>query len=168
MTPPIPLFSAGASLRSCSRPRPSASAAFTAGSTAYTKRFEDQPARRAFQALAPVNGKLRFASKLKVKEIRGNWVLIGDGSAKGWVFTGNLAETKPAEGTGLDKLGLSASTTTATAAAHPLTPAANDYAERRNLGDARGDLNWLNTECHAITNADVEKFLRGKKKGEYQ
>ena len=144
-----------------------ASLAFTAGSTAYTKRFETNLLAEP-SPLAAVSGKVRFASKLKVKETRGAWLRVSDGATTGWVFSGNVAETKPEAGVGTDKLGLSASTTTATAAARPLTPAASDYAERRNLGDARGDLNWLNTECHAITEADVQKFLQEKKKGEFQ
>lgn len=144
-----------------------ASIAFTAGSTAYTKRFETSLLTEP-SPLATVSGKVGFGSKLKVKDTRGAWLHVSDGKTTGWVFTGNLSETKPEEGTGADKLGLAASTTTATAAARPLTPAASDYADRRNLGDARGDLNWLNTECHALRNAEVEKFLQEKKKGEYQ
>ena len=144
-----------------------ASIAFTSGSTAYTKRYETSLLAEP-SPLAAVNGKVRFASKLKVKEVRGAWLRVSDGSTTGWVFTGNLAEAKPEENAGADKLGLSASTTTATAAARPLTPAASDYADRRNLGNARSDLNWLNQQCHAVTNADVEKFLQEKKKGEYQ
>lgn len=142
-------------------------AAFSAGSTAYTKRYETNLLAEP-SPLATVNGKVRFASKLKVKEARGAWLRVSDGSTSGWVFAGNVAEAKPEENAGTDKLGLSASTTTATAAARPLTPAASDYAERRNLGDARGDLTWLNQQCHAVTNADVEKFLQEKKKGEFQ
>ena len=144
-----------------------AAAAISAGGTAYTKRFETSLLAEP-QPLAAVSGKVRFASKLKVKEIRGAWLRVSDGSTTGWVFAGNVAETKPDESTGADKLGLGASTTTATAAARPLTPAANDYADRRNLADARRDLDWLNAQCQKVTNADVEHFLQEKKKGEYQ
>jgi SH3-like domain-containing protein len=144
-----------------------AAAAFSAGGTAYTKRYETSLLAEP-SPLAAVNGKVRFASKLKVKEARGAWLRVSDGSTTGWVFSGNLAAAKPEENAGTDQLGLSASATTATAAARPLTPAASEYADRRNLGDARGDLNWLNTECHSITNAEVDKFLQEKKKGEFQ
>jgi hypothetical protein len=144
-----------------------ASAALTAGSTAYTKRFETNLLAEP-QPLATVNGKVRFASKLKVKEIRGAWLRVSDGNTTGWVFAGNIAETKPDDSSGADKLGLSASTTTATAAARPLTPAASDYADRRNLGEARSDLNWLDAECHKITSDDVNHFLQEKRKGEFQ
>jgi hypothetical protein len=144
-----------------------AEAALTVGSTAYTKRFETSLLAEP-QPLAAVNGKVRFASKLKVKEARGAWLRVSDGSSTGWVFAGNISETKPDESTGADKLGLAASTTTATAAARPLTPAANDYADRRNLTDARRDLDWLNAQCTKVTNSDVEHFMQDKKKGEYQ
>jgi hypothetical protein len=144
-----------------------AEAAFSVGGAAYTKRFKTTLLAEP-SPLAASAGDVGYARKFTVKEVRGNWVLLADGSAKGWVFAGNITDTKPVEGTGLDKLGLSASTTTASAAARPLTPAASDYADRRGLGDARGDLNWLNTECRTVTNADVEKFLQEKKKGEYQ
>lgn len=144
-----------------------AQAAFTVGGTAYTKRFKTTLLAEP-SPLAAAAGELGYARKLTVKEIKGNWLRVADGSAKGWVFAGNITDTKPVEGTGADKLGLSASTTTATAAARPLTPAASEYANRRNLGDAREDLDWLNAECRAFTNAELEKFLQEKKKGEYQ
>jgi len=144
-----------------------AQAAFTAGSTAYTKRFKTVLLAEPSPLAAPA-GEVAFARKLTVKEVHGNWLRVTDGSAKGWVFVGNISDTKPADIKGTDGLAVAASQTTATAAARPLTPAANDYADRRNLGDARRDLNWLNQECHAVTAADVEKFLQEKKKGEYQ
>jgi hypothetical protein len=144
-----------------------ARAALTAGSTAYTKRFETSLLAEP-SPLAAVNGKAKFASKLKVKEARGAWLRVSDGTTTGWVFAGNVSETKPDDSSGADKLGLAASTTTATAAARPLTPAASDYADRRNLGEARNDLNWLDAECHKITSDDVNHFLQEKKKGEFQ
>jgi hypothetical protein len=144
-----------------------ATAALTAGSTAYTKRFETSLLAEP-SPLATVNGKIRFASKLKVKEARGAWLRVSDGTTTGWVFAGNVSETKPDDSSGADKLGLAASTTTATAAARPLTPAASDYADRRNLGDARNDLNWLDAECHKLTSNEVNHFLQEKKKGEFQ
>ncbi len=142
-------------------------AALSAGGTAYTKKYETnllaEPA-----PLAAVTGKVGFGRAVKLQEARGAWFKIADGGSAGWVFAGNLSETKPAEGKGLDGLGLSASNTTATAAARPLTPAANDYATQHNLGNAREDLNWLLAQCSAITPARVDAFLKEQKKGEYQ
>lgn len=142
-------------------------AALTAGGTAYTKRVETnllaEPA-----PLAAVKSRVAFGRKLKIEEAKGPWLRVSDGPAAGWVFAGNLSETKPAEGKGLDGLGLAASSTTATAAARPLTPAADDYAARHNLTNARDDLNWLLAQCHALKPAEVEAFLKEQRKGEYQ
>lgn len=141
--------------------------ALTAGGTAYTKRFETnllaEPA-----PLAAVAGKVSFGRKLAIQEARGAWLRVSDGPVAGWVFAGNLSETKPAESKGLDGLGLNASSTTATAAARPLTPAADDYAARRNLTNARDDLNWLIALCATVTPQKVESFLQEQKKGEFQ
>jgi hypothetical protein len=144
-----------------------AKAAFSVGGAAYTKRFKTTLLAEPSPLAAPA-GDLAFARKLTIKEVRGNWLQVSDGSTKGWVFVGNISDTKPADIKGTDGMAVAASTTTATAAARPLTPAANDYADRRNLGDARRDLDWLNAQCTKITNADVEKFLQEKKKGEFQ
>jgi len=144
-----------------------AHAALGPGGTAYTKKMETSLLAEP-SPLATVTGKIGFGRAVKVQEARGVWFRVADGGAAGWVFGGNLSETKPAEGKGLDGLGLSASNTTATAAARPLTPAANDYANQHNLGNAREDLNWLLAQCGAITPAKVDGFLRQQKKGEYQ
>jgi hypothetical protein len=142
-------------------------AALTTGGTAYTKHFKTTLLAEPSPLAAPA-GEVAFARKLAVKEVRGKWVRVSDGPATGWVFAGNLAEEKPSETKGLDGLPVAASQTTATAAARPLTPAANDYADRRNLVDARRDLDWLNAECRAVTEADVKEFLQQGKKGEFQ
>ncbi len=142
-------------------------AALTPGGTAYTKRVETnllaEPA-----PLAAVSARVPFGRPVKINEARGAWLNVADGAKAGWVFAGNLSETKPAEGKGLDGLGLQASQTSATAAARPLTPAADDYAAAHNLGNARDDLNWLLDQCRAITPAQVDAFLKEQKKGEYQ
>lgn len=144
-----------------------AHAALSAGGTAYTKKMETSLLAEP-SPLAAVTGKVGFGRAVKIGEARGAWFRVTDGGTAGWVFAGNLTEAKPAEGKGLDGLGLQASQTTATAAARPLTPAANDYAAQHNLGNAREDLNWLIAQCGAITPARVESFLREQKKGEYQ
>jgi hypothetical protein len=142
-------------------------AALITGGAAYTKRVETnllaEPA-----PLAAVSARLPFGRKLTIEEAKGAWLRVSDGPATGWVFAGNLTDIKPAEGKGLDGLGLSASATTATAAARPLTPAADQYATQHKLGNARDDLNWLIEQCGAVTPAQVESFLKEKKKGEYQ
>jgi Bacterial SH3 domain len=142
-------------------------AAFTIGGTAYTKKLETSLLAEPTPFATPT-GKLAAGRKLKIEEARGAWLRVSDGPAAGWVFAGNLAEAKPAEGKGVDGLGLAASQTTATAAARPLTPAAADYAARRKLTNARDDLDWLIAQCGAVTPEQVEAFLQERKKGEYQ
>jgi len=145
----------------------SAGAAFTAGGAAYTKRYKTillaEPSPQAKPA-----GELAFAQKVRIEQVQGNWLRVSGDSADGWVFRGSLSENKPAEGKGFDGIPLLASNTTATAAARPLTPAADDYSQRRNLGNARDDLNWMIKECGAIAPEEVEAFMQEHKKGEYQ
>lgn len=142
-------------------------AAIVPGGTAYTKKFETNLLAEP-SPLAAVTGKVAFGRALKVNEARGAWLKVADGAKAGWVFSGNLSETKPAQGKGADGLGLQASQTSATAAARPLTPAANDYATAHNLESAREDLDWLNALGATLTPAQVEAFLKEHKKGEYQ
>ncbi len=141
--------------------------AYEAGGFAYTKRVETKLLAEP-KPLAEPAGSLSFGRKVKIEQVQGAWLRISDGPAAGWVFAGNLSATKPDEGKGLDGVPLLASQTTATAAARPLTPAAAEYAARRNLTNAREDLDWLLTECHALTPEDVGTFLQEKKKGEFQ
>jgi hypothetical protein len=141
--------------------------AYEAGGFAYTKRVETKLLAEP-KPLAAAAGTLAFGHKVKIEQVQGAWLRISEGAATGWVFAGNLSAIKPDESKGLDGVPLLASQTTATAAARPLTPAAAEYATRRNLTAAREDLDWLLTECHAITPEDVEAFLQEKKKGEFQ
>lgn len=142
-------------------------AGLVAGGFAYTKRLETRLLAEP-RPLAASVGKLGYGRKVKIDDTRGAWLHVSDDQAAGWVFAGNLAETKPAEGKGADALGLQASETSASAAARPLTPDAEAYAARRNLGSAQEDLNWLLSEAQKVTPDDVERFLQEQKKGEYR
>src|SRR5207253_7236 len=113
-------------------------AALTAGGSAFTKRFETKLLSEP-KPLAEANGTLAYGQKVKVEQVQGPWTRISDGAKTGWVFAGNLSETQPDENKGLAIAGLEASKTTATAAARPLSPAANDYAAKNNLTNARDD-----------------------------
>lgn len=141
-------------------------AAFAVGGAAYTKRPETALLAEP-TPLAATSARVAYARTLKVEEARGRWLRVSDGDAKGWVFAGNVAEEKPSEIRGLDGLPVAASETTATAAARPLVPAAEEYSARRGLTKAAEDLTWLNQQA-AITPAEVKSFLQEKKKGEYQ
>lgn len=142
-------------------------AAFSAGGVAYTKRYKTGLLAEP-SPLAKTNGELPFAQKVAIDQLQGNWLHVSAGSMSGWVFLGSLSETKPDESKGLDGAPLLASSTTATAAARPLTPAADEYSQRRSLGNASGDLNWMLNKCSAITPAQVETYMKTHKKGEYQ
>jgi uncharacterized protein YgiM (DUF1202 family) len=142
-------------------------AAISTGGTAYTKKFETNLLAEP-SPLAAVTGTVAFGRAVKVNEARGAWFKVADGAKAGWVFSGNLAETKPDQGKGLTGQGLAASQTSATAAARPLTSTGEAYATRRNLGEAREDLNWLISRSHSVKPADVEAFMKEQKKGEYQ
>ncbi|MEO5960328.1 MAG: hypothetical protein ABIZ49_13930, partial [Opitutaceae bacterium] len=133
----------------------------------YTKRPET-PLLAEPKPLAAATGRVPYASKLTVQEVRGMWLKVSDGKATGWVFAGNLAEEKPSETKGLDDLPIAASKTTATAAARPLTPAAAEYGARHGLATATADVKWLETTSDAITTAPVNSFLQEQKKGEFQ
>lgn len=145
-----------------------AHAAYSPGGTAYTKRLQTsllaEPA-----PLASVVAKVQYAQKLTVEEVSGAWVRVSVGGNSGWVFAGNLAEQKPSENSdALDHVGVSASDTSASAAARPLAPAAIDYADRRGLKQARHDVEWLVHTCDAIPAADVDTYKQAQKKGEFQ
>lgn len=142
-------------------------AAFAVSGTAFTKRPETLLLAEP-HPLAPTSARVTYAQEVKINELRGPWVRVTHGSASGWVFAGNLAEQKPAETRGLDGLPLAASETTATAAARPLLPAAEEYSSRRGLTRAAGDLTWLTQQANAVAPADVKTFLQEQKKGEYQ
>ena len=142
-------------------------AAFAVGGTAYTKRPETSLLPEP-QPLAEPTARVGYAQALAIKEVKGQWLRVTDGKASGWVFGGNLVEEKPSEVRGLDGLPLAASETTATSAARPLIPAAEEYSTRRGLTKAAEDLTWLNQQQAAITAADVKAFLQEQKKGEFK
>ena len=142
-------------------------AAFAPGGAAYTKRI-DTALLAEPQMLAPAVAHVTYAKKLKVESLKGAWVRVNDGKAAGWVFGGNLAEEKPSETKGLDGLPFAASETSASTAARPLVPAAEEYSERHNLGNAAADLAWLTEQCAAIKPGDVQAFLQDQKKGEFK
>ncbi len=159
----LPLFVVTAALLAAT-----AQAAYAPGAAAYTKRIQTsllaEPA-----PLATVVAKLQYARKLKVEEVRGAWVRVSDGGKTGWVFAGNLAQEKPAEtGDALNQWGVPASDTSASAAARPLVPGAIEYADRRGLGQARSDLEWLVKTSAAIPYTDVKAYKQAQKKGEFQ
>jgi hypothetical protein len=142
-------------------------AAFAVGGTAYTKRPETTLLAEP-QPFAATAARVGYAQSLNIQEVRGTWLRVTDGKSTGWVFAGNLAEEKPSEVRGLDGLPVEASETTATTAARPLIPAAEEYSTRRGLGNASADLAWLNEQAATLKPDDVKAFLQEQKKGEFK
>lgn len=142
-------------------------AAFEAGKFAYTKRLETNLLAEP-KPLAAASGKIAFGHKVKVEEVAGAWVRVSEGATAGWVFGGNLTETKPDEGTKFDNVAVLASKTTATAAARPLEEDVAKYAEQRNLQPAGADLDWMQKAAATVTEDDITTFLKDHKMGEYQ
>lgn len=141
-------------------------AAFVVGNNAYTKRIETAVLAEPAPLAAPV-GKIGYARVLKIEEVRGAWLRVSEGAVSGWVFSGNLAEEKPAEKSALGELPLLASETTATAAARPLAPTTASYGNRHGLQSANADLEWLVQKSNEQTPEKVTAYLKSAKKGEY-
>ncbi len=141
--------------------------AYSPGGAAYTKRV-DTTLLAEPSPLAQAVSHVGFAQKLSVDEVKGVWLRVRGGKASGWVFAGNVAEQKPSENKGADGLPIEAAETSATAAARPLAPAANDFAQRKGLGQARADLDWLVAFGNKIKADDVRSFMQEHKKGEFQ
>jgi hypothetical protein len=141
--------------------------AFEAGGVAFTKRYETKLLAEP-KPLAESTATLEFGRKVAISELSGPWLKIADGSKSGWVFKGDLAAEKPSEAKVAEALGFNASKTTATAAARPLTPAAQAYATQKNLASAQEEIAWMMTACAAVTDEDVETYLEENKKGNHQ
>ena len=142
--------------------------AYEAGGFAYTKRAETKLLAEP-KPLAKAAGTLPFGRQVKIEEMQGAWLRISEGETAGWVFKGNLTMEKPADVKGLlDGMPQTASQTTATAAARPLSTVVTNYAAGMNLATAQGDLEWIITECATLTDEEVDAYLQAQKKGEYQ
>jgi len=145
----------------------SALLAFETGGFAFTKRFETKLLAEP-KPYAETTATLEHGRKVKVDDLSGPWLKVADGAKAGWVFKGDLAVDKPVESKGAEAIGFGASKTTATAAARPLTDAAKAYATKKNFASAQEDLAWMMEACAAVSDDDVETYLKEHKKGIYQ
>jgi hypothetical protein len=123
--------------------------------------------------LAATQGTVGFAEKLSVKEIQGKWLRVKGDDAKGdevegWVFSGNVAAEKPKLPPAAGFTTVEASETNTVAAARPLTPAAEQYAQNQGAGNAQADVTWLDTESALVTQQDLTAYMAENSKGEYQ
>ncbi len=142
-------------------------AAIAVGGIVYTKRFETSLLAEP-NPVAATASKVGLAQKLTVQETKGPWLRVTAAGGSGWIFQGNVTETKPDISEGSAPQFVEASKTTATAAARGLDPISFDYANRRSLGSARVDLEWLGNEGNAVSAHEVDEFLKAQKKGEFQ
>ncbi len=140
-----------------------------AGGTVYSKRNGLQ-LFAAPNSQSAVAGTVGFAEALKISELNatGKWLNVTASGGSGWVFAGFTAEKKPeAEKTaGLGSVDASSSTTAA--AARPLSPEAEQYAQRHNQVEAGRDVDWVEAEAHKVGPAIVDAYMKENKKGEYQ
>jgi len=118
--------------------------------------------------LAAAQATVGFAEKLSVKETQGKWLRVKGDDAEGWVFSGNVAGEKPKLPPSAGFTTVEASETNTIAAARPLTPAAEQYAQNQGAGDAQADVTWLDTESATVTRQDLKTYMIENKKGEYQ
>jgi hypothetical protein len=79
-----------------------------------------------------------------------------------------VAEDKPSDTKGMDGTPLAASQTSATAAARPLAPAAEEYGDRKGLAEAKADVLWMEGQDDAVTADQVDAYLKANHKGEFQ
>jgi len=146
-------------------------AAFVAGGVAFASGVTTNVVREPHtmvDAGGTLAGRLAYRQQVHIDQIDGKWMHITAGSVTGWVFSGYLTDTMPPEVKNSAGFGMTASQTNVSAASRGLDEVANDYAARHNLGQARVDLDWLNGQCKAISDAEVEAYLKAQKKGEFQ
>lgn len=142
--------------------------AYAPGDFAYTKRVDTALLAEPGPMSEAVT-KLKLGTKLKVDEVKGSWLRVSEGKKHaGWIFKGNVSAAAPDKDVGLAAIPLDASATTATAAARPLAPAAEEYSTRKDLTKAREDLEWVIEQSSALTAAEITAYLQAQKKGEFQ
>jgi hypothetical protein len=146
---------------------PANSAEFKKGNKVWSKHYET-PLLSEPSPLAAVLLTVGFAEKLSVRETKGKWLRVKSDNGAGWVFSGNIATEKPSVAPGAGLTTLDASQTDTVAAARPLTPAAEEYAERHDATDAQADIDWLDAEASTVTEPEVIAYMVANQKGEYQ
>ena len=140
-----------------------------AGGTVYSKRNGLQ-LFAAPNSQSAVAGTVGFADALKVSEINpsGKWLNVTAGATSGWVFAGFTAEERPKAEKTAGVASIDASSSTTAAAARPLSPEAEQYAQRHNQVSAGKDVDWVEAEAHKVTKPIVDSYMKENKKGEFQ
>lgn len=141
--------------------------AFKKGDSAYSKKI-DTPLLTEPKPLAATSAKVGFAVKLDIDEVRGPWLHVTTKDANGWIFQGNVTETKPTAAPSAGLTTVSADSTDTVAAARPLAEAAEGYSSRHGDGKAKEDVEWVDAQSAETTEDEVVAYLRDNEKGEYQ
>ena len=140
-----------------------------AGGTVYSKRNGLQ-LYAAPNSQSAVAGTIGFAEALKISEVNpsGKWLNVAAAGRTGWVFAGFTGEKKPEAEITAGVASVDASSSTTAAAARPLSPEAEQYAQRHNQVDAGKDVDWVEAEAHKVSPAIVTAYMKENKKGEFQ
>lgn len=146
---------------------PASPAEYEQGDKAWSKHHETALLAEP-RPLAPVVSTIGFAEKLKVREIQGAWLRVESNAGEGWVFQGNVASEKPELAPGAGFTTVDAAQTDTVAAARPLAPAAQGYAERHGATDAQADIDWIDAEAAQLTAEELVAYMSKEQKGEYQ
>jgi hypothetical protein len=137
------------------------------GGTVYSIRNELILRAEKTNSASPVT-KVGFAESLKVDEMSGAWLKVSTKGGSGWVFAGYVRDEKPEREKLEGVAAVDASETTTAAAARPLSPEAEQYAQRHSQVSAGKDVDWVEAEAHKVTKPIVDSYMKENKKGEYQ
>jgi hypothetical protein len=142
-------------------------AAFKAGDKVWSKQRETRLLAEP-KPLAALQATVGFAEKLKVKEVQGAWLLVKGDKVEGWVFQGNIAGEKPQNAPSVGLTQVTASQTDTVAAARPLAPAAQGYAQRHGAANAESDIDWVDLKATMINREVIVVWMINQQLGEYQ
>lgn len=146
---------------------PANSAEFKKGKKVWSK-HQETPLLSEPKPLAVVEARIGFAVKLSIREVQGSWLRVKSKEGKGWVFQGNVASDKPSLAPGAGWTTIDAAQTDTVAAARPLTPAAEAYAERHGSATAQTDLDWLDAQAALVNSELLLVYMSSSQLGEYQ
>jgi hypothetical protein len=167
MTPVRFLLTAAITLLASTLAPPAGAAEIGKGDKVWSKNVETALLAEP-SPLAATQATVGFAEKFSVKEIQGKWLRVKGDEVEGWVFSGNVAAEKPKLPPAAGFTTVEASETNTVAAARPLTPAAEQYAQNQGAGNAQADVTWLDTESALVTQQDLTAYMAENSKGEYQ
>jgi hypothetical protein len=145
----------------------SSHAAFEKGDKVWSKHVETALLAEP-RPLAASVATVGFAEKLKVKAVQGVWLNVKGDQAEGWIFQGNVAGEKPELAPSVGLTQVAAAGTDTVAAARPLAPAAQGYAERHGASDAQAGIDWVDAQAALLSNADRVAWMSEHQLGEYQ